>query len=103
MKQLLASRRFVFKALLAVGLLLPFMSSSKDAPVFVRKVEGISEYSLSNGLQILLIPEVVEMDEPSVSRLAARSEELAKLGLVLEAFGPGAVVVRETPGEYFAS
>ena len=47
--------------------------------------------------QGLLIPEVVELDEPAVERLANRAAELAKLGLVLEKFGPGAVVVREVP------
>jgi DNA mismatch repair protein MutL len=47
--------------------------------------------------QMLLLPEVVELDEPSVQRLAARAGELAELGLVLEAFGPGAVAVREIP------
>ncbi len=49
------------------------------------------------GRQLLLIPEVVELDEADVERLAARAEELARFGLVLEAFGPGAVAVRETP------
>ncbi len=47
--------------------------------------------------QILLLPEVVELDEGAVARLAARAGELAELGLVLEAFGTGAVVVREVP------
>ncbi len=47
--------------------------------------------------QILLIPEVVELDGPAAERLAARAGELAELGLVLEPFGPGAVVVREVP------
>src|SRR5690606_21111686 len=47
--------------------------------------------------QGLLIPEVIEMDEASVNRLIARAGELADLGLVVEGFGPGAVVVRETP------
>ncbi|MBB5049853.1 DNA mismatch repair protein MutL [Rhodopseudomonas rhenobacensis] len=52
-----------------------------------------------NGVQrqILLIPEIVEMDEATVERLVARGEELAKFGLVVESFGPGAVAVRETP------
>ncbi|HCS68856.1 MAG TPA: DNA mismatch repair protein MutL, partial [Rhodospirillaceae bacterium] len=44
-----------------------------------------------------LIPEVVEMEEPAVDRLLARADELAEMGLVIEGFGPGAVVVRETP------
>ena len=47
--------------------------------------------------QILLIPEVVELDEAAAERLAARAGEFADLGLVLERFGQGAVVVREVP------
>jgi len=47
--------------------------------------------------QILLLPEVVELDEADAARLAGRAEELAELGLVLERFGSGAVVVREVP------
>jgi len=47
--------------------------------------------------QILLIPEIVEMDEATVERLAARATELESFGLVVESFGPGAVAVRETP------
>ncbi|ABD86951.1 DNA mismatch repair endonuclease MutL [Rhodopseudomonas palustris] len=53
----------------------------------------------TNGVQrqILLIPEIVELDEATVERLVARGEELATFGLVVESFGPGAVAVRETP------
>jgi DNA mismatch repair protein MutL len=47
--------------------------------------------------QLLLLPEVVELDEAGVARLAERTDELAELGLGLEAFGAGAVVVREVP------
>jgi len=47
--------------------------------------------------QLLLLPEVVEMDEDAVAALLARAGELAELGLAIEPFGPGAVVVRETP------
>ncbi len=47
--------------------------------------------------QILLIPDVVELDEGAAERLAARRDELAELGLVIEPFGRGAVVVREMP------
>jgi DNA mismatch repair protein MutL len=47
--------------------------------------------------QILLIPEIVELDEADVERVIARADELTQYGLVLEAFGPGAVAVRETP------
>jgi DNA mismatch repair protein MutL len=47
--------------------------------------------------QILLIPEIVELDEADVERLTARAQELVKFGLVIEAFGPGAIAVSETP------
>ena len=47
--------------------------------------------------QILLIPEVVEMGQAAVSRLLERVTEFTVLGLVIEEFGPGAVVVREIP------
>ena len=47
--------------------------------------------------QALLIPEVVELDEPACDRLEARSPELAEFGLDLERFGPRAMLVRATP------
>jgi DNA mismatch repair protein MutL len=47
--------------------------------------------------QILLIPDVVELDESDVERLLAHTKELAQYGLVIESFGPGAVALRETP------
>ncbi|HTV37076.1 MAG TPA: DNA mismatch repair endonuclease MutL, partial [Xanthobacteraceae bacterium] len=47
--------------------------------------------------QILLLPEIVELDEADVERLVAHAEELSRFGLVLESFGPGAVALRETP------
>jgi DNA mismatch repair protein MutL len=47
--------------------------------------------------QILLIPEIVELDEADVERMLARADELLRYGLALEPFGPGAVAVRETP------
>ena len=47
--------------------------------------------------QVLLIPEVVELGEAEAAWLTVRAEELAELGLVLEAFGEGAVLVREVP------
>ncbi len=47
--------------------------------------------------QGLLLPEVIELDEQDVVRLTERTAEFAELGLALEAFGPGAVLVREVP------
>ncbi|MEH3106897.1 MAG: DNA mismatch repair endonuclease MutL [Sphingomonas fennica] len=47
--------------------------------------------------QALLLPEVVELDEPACDRLEARIAELAELGLDLERFGPTAMLVRAVP------
>jgi len=47
--------------------------------------------------QILLIPEIVELDAATVDLLVDRAEELCAFGLAIESFGPGAVAVRETP------
>ena len=47
--------------------------------------------------QALLLPEVVELDEPACDRLEARIEELKVFGLELERFGPSAILVRATP------
>ena len=55
---------------------------------------------LANGgvkRQGLLIPEIVEVGEDEAAVLAEQAEQLAELGLVLEAFGSGAVAVREVP------
>ncbi|MFS8037434.1 DNA mismatch repair endonuclease MutL [Xanthobacter sp. AM11] len=47
--------------------------------------------------QGLLIPAVVDLDPADADRLAERAGDLVALGLVLEPFGPGAVLVREVP------
>ncbi len=47
--------------------------------------------------QPLLLPEVVELDGPEAERVVAAAGDLAGMGLVVEPFGPGAVLVREIP------
>lgn len=47
--------------------------------------------------QVLLIPEVVELGPDDAARVADEAEALAELGLVVEGFGPGAILVREVP------
>ncbi len=47
--------------------------------------------------QALLLPEVVELDEPACDRLEAAAATLATYGLLLERFGPAAVLVRAMP------
>ncbi|MBL8579439.1 MAG: DNA mismatch repair endonuclease MutL [Mesorhizobium sp.] len=47
--------------------------------------------------QMLLLPEIVNLPEDDVDRLALHAETLSRFGLGIERFGPGAVAVRETP------
>jgi DNA mismatch repair protein MutL len=47
--------------------------------------------------QGLLIPEVVELDEPDCDRLEGAADELAAMGLEVERFGPGTMLVRAVP------
>jgi DNA mismatch repair protein MutL len=47
--------------------------------------------------QPLLIPEVIDLDAATVERLVEAAELLAQSGLVLEAFGETAMLVREIP------
>ncbi|MBY6242298.1 DNA mismatch repair endonuclease MutL [Methylosinus sp. Sm6] len=47
--------------------------------------------------QLLLVPRVVELDAAPLDALLAALPELGELGLVLEPFGPGAVLAREVP------
>ncbi|RWC24100.1 DNA mismatch repair endonuclease MutL [Mesorhizobium sp.] len=47
--------------------------------------------------QMLLLPEIIDLPEEDAERLALHSETLARFGLGIERFGPGAVAVRETP------
>ncbi|HVC61661.1 MAG TPA: DNA mismatch repair endonuclease MutL [Acetobacteraceae bacterium] len=61
--------------------------------------EAIRTQMLDGGVrsQPLLLPAVVELAASDAARLLAHAGELARLGLELEAFGPGAVLVRALP------
>ena len=77
------------------GLVIVDQHAAHERLVYERMKESLEKSGVAR--QILLIPEIVELDDADVERLAARAGELARFGLVIEAFGPGAVAVRETP------
>jgi DNA mismatch repair protein MutL len=77
------------------GIVIVDQHAAHERLVYERMKAAIASTGVAR--QILLLPEVVELDEGGVARLTARAEQLAELGLVIEAFGQGAVVVRETP------
>ena len=61
--------------------------------------EKLKAQMAENGVasQALLIPEIVELSETDAVRLLEMADDLARLGLMVEPFGAGAVAVRETP------
>ena len=61
--------------------------------------EAIRDQMLDGGVraQPLLLPAVVELPPADAARLAGARAELARLGLEMEEFGPGAVLVRALP------
>ena len=79
----------------ADGLTIVDQHAAHERLVYERIKQALADGTVAR--QILLLPEVVELDETSADRLVARVGELADLGLVIEPFGSGAVVVRETP------
>jgi DNA mismatch repair protein MutL len=77
------------------GIVIVDQHAAHERIVYERMKAAIEKTGVAR--QILLIPEIVELDEADVERVLARADELTRYGLVLEAFGPGAVAVRETP------
>ena len=77
------------------GLLIVDQHAAHERIVYERLKAALAKAGVAR--QILLIPEIVELDEDAVERLCARAGELLGYGLAIEPFGPGAVAVRETP------
>jgi DNA mismatch repair protein MutL len=79
----------------ADGIVIVDQHAAHERLVYERMKKALASGGVAR--QPLLIPEVVDLDPAEVTRVVARAEELAELGLVLEAFGPDAVMVREVP------
>jgi DNA mismatch repair protein MutL len=77
------------------GVVIVDQHAAHERLVYERMKSALEKSGVAR--QILLIPDIVELDETDVERLVARADELARFGLAIEAFGPGAVAVRETP------
>jgi DNA mismatch repair protein MutL len=77
------------------GIVIVDQHAAHERLVYERMKEMLANGGVRR--QALLIPEVVELDPAEIETLVTRAEELAQLGLVLEPFGAGAILVRETP------
>jgi DNA mismatch repair protein MutL len=79
----------------ADGIVIVDQHAAHERLVHERLKRALAERGVAR--QVLLIPEVVELGEGLTERLLQRADELAELGLIVERFGRGAVVVREAP------
>jgi DNA mismatch repair protein MutL len=79
----------------SAGLVIVDQHAAHERLVLERLRAGLAAGGVRS--QVLLLPEVVDLGEAAAARVAEAAPVLAELGLVVEAFGGGAVVVRETP------
>jgi DNA mismatch repair protein MutL len=77
------------------GLILVDQHAAHERLVLERMRRAMADGSVAR--QALLLPEVVELDEPACDRLEARIAELTEMGLELERFGARAMLVRASP------
>jgi DNA mismatch repair protein MutL len=77
------------------GLVLVDQHAAHERLVLERMRRAVADGGVAR--QALLLPDVVELDEPACDRLEARAAELREMGLELERFGPKAMLVRATP------
>ncbi|MFN3836262.1 MAG: DNA mismatch repair endonuclease MutL [Brevundimonas sp.] len=77
------------------GLVIVDQHAAHERLVYERMKAQMAEGAVTR--QALLTPEVVDLDPAEAERVAGRAQELAEMGLIVEAFGAGAVLVRETP------
>lgn len=77
------------------GIIIVDQHAAHERLVYERMKKHMTEGQVPR--QALLLPEVIEIEEDAVARLMTRQEELSKLGLIFDAFGDSAIVVREVP------
>jgi DNA mismatch repair protein MutL len=77
------------------GLVIVDQHAAHERIVYERLKAALDRAGVAR--QILLIPDIVELDQADVELLLAHTDELGRYGVVIESFGPGAVALRETP------
>jgi DNA mismatch repair protein MutL len=77
------------------GLVIVDQHAAHERLVYERMKAALDQKGIAR--QILLIPEIVDLDPADAERLLARTEELQRFGFAIEPFGPGAIAIRETP------
>ncbi|MDE2134671.1 MAG: DNA mismatch repair endonuclease MutL [Alphaproteobacteria bacterium] len=79
----------------ADGIVIVDQHAAHERLTYEKMKRALEEGAIAR--QPLLVPEVVSLDPAEVERLTGRASDLAAFGLIVEPFGPDAVVVREVP------
>ena len=79
----------------ADGLVIVDQHAAHERLVYEQMKVAMAEGQVQS--QGLLIPEIVDLEREEVTRLMVRRDDLAALGLGVEAFGPTSVLVRDIP------
>jgi DNA mismatch repair protein MutL len=79
----------------ADGMVIVDQHAAHERLVYERMKTAMADKGVER--QALLIPEIVDLGEDDAERVLSRTEELEKMGLIVEPFGVGAIAVRETP------
>jgi DNA mismatch repair protein MutL len=79
----------------ADGMVIVDQHAAHERLVYEQMKQEMEQSSVKT--QPLLLPEVIELEEDSAAQLLQRSKELAEMGLIIDDFGGGAIVVREIP------
>ena len=79
----------------ATGIVIVDQHAAHERLVYEKLKKQVAENGIAS--QALLIPEIIDLSPGDAALLLSTSEELARLGLVIEAFGGSSVAVRETP------
>ncbi len=77
------------------GMVIVDQHAAHERLVYERLKRQMAERGIVS--QALLIPEIVDLSEADCACLMEHAEDLARLGLAVEPFGPGSLAVRETP------
>ena len=77
------------------GVIITDQHAAHERLVYERMKSALKNGGIKR--QILLIPEVIELEESKLVRLLEQRIDFSKFGFIIEEFGPGALIVREVP------
>ena len=77
------------------GLVIVDQHAAHERIVYEKMKKMLSKSGINK--QILLIPEIINLDKKNLDMLLERAQELEELGLKIESFGDNSIMVREIP------